>query len=166
MSVTLTGDAKYAEFLEKYPRRVRRDIKAEYQNVAERIIKLAQDNLSAGSGKYGTPAIDTESTYQGFKVEYRKIEAYNPFETEIKNEAPQASYVEYGTVAHFPPPNALAGWADRHGFDTDDSTLFVLARAIARNPQPARPFFIPAFKQGITELNQNVIAILKNPSTA
>lgn len=39
--------------------------------------------------------------------------------------------------ATMPPPNALAGWAGRHGFT---GSLFVLARAISRRGIRARPF--------------------------
>lgn len=44
--------------------------------------------------------------------------------------------------AAMPPPNALAGWASRHGFH---GSLFVLARAIGRRGIRARPFMTRAF---------------------
>lgn len=37
-----------------------------------------------------------------------------------------------------PPPEALAGWARRHGFDTSRGGLFVLARAIGRRGRKGR----------------------------
>lgn len=42
-----------------------------------------------------------------------------------------APVMEFGRrPGRMPPPQALAGWARRHGFP--DTALFVLARAIAR----------------------------------
>lgn len=49
-------------------------------------------------------------------------------------------FVEKGTRAHFPPIDAISGWARRHGVHP-----FVLARAIARRGTRAQPFVEPAF---------------------
>jgi hypothetical protein len=43
--------------------------------------------------------------------------------------------------AKMPPPAALAGWARRHGFQTDPGSLFVLARAIGRRGIAGRFYF-------------------------
>jgi hypothetical protein len=53
-----------------------------------------------------------------------------------------ARVVEEGRNAgsRMPPPNALRGWARRHGMGTDPGTLFVLARAIARRGTRGRFF--------------------------
>lgn len=56
-------------------------------------------------------------------------------------EAPYAIYVEYGTKPHFPPPEALEGWARRHGFDS----AWPICKAINERGLKAKPFLIPAF---------------------
>ena len=45
-----------------------------------------------------------------------------------------------GRPAFFPPPQAFAGWAARHGIPTDKGTLFVLARSIGRKGIRPRKF--------------------------
>ena len=60
---------------------------------------------------------------------------------EIGPTAPYGPYVEYGTKKHFPPPDALEGWAKRHGFDS----AWPICRAIAKRGLKPRPFLFPAF---------------------
>lgn len=60
---------------------------------------------------------------------------------EIGPEAPYGPYVEFGTRKHFPPLDALEGWAKRHGFDS----AWPICKAIAERGLPARPFLLPAF---------------------
>lgn len=60
---------------------------------------------------------------------------------EVGPEAPYGPYVEFGTKPHFPPPDALEGWAKRHGFDS----AWPICLAIARRGTPARPFMFPAW---------------------
>lgn len=160
INVTLTGNKEFETFLADYPRKVRREVKQATQDTGARIIELAQINLERGSGKYGTPAIDLGQIYNSFRIELKGIANYDPLGLTVTNPAKHAPYVEYGTAPHFPPPQALAGWASRHGFSTDPGTLFVLARAIAENPQPARPFFAPAGKQAIVELQEKIVTII------
>jgi len=47
-----------------------------------------------------------------------------------------------------PPPSALAGWARRHGFETTQGALFVLARGIARRGFKGR-FFMAKGRQAV-----------------
>jgi len=57
---------------------------------------------------------------------------------------PTASYgphVEFGTRPHFPPPDALEGWAKRHGFDS----AWPICMVIAERGLPARPYLFPAY---------------------
>ncbi|SFJ83214.1 HK97-gp10 family putative phage morphogenesis protein [Thermoflavimicrobium dichotomicum] len=66
--------------------------------------------------------------------------------------AAYAPYVEYGTRPHFPPPNALKGWAKRHGAEGAE---FLIARSISKKGTKAQPFLTPAFednKQNIKKL--------------
>jgi len=60
---------------------------------------------------------------------------------EIGPEAPYGPYVEYGTKPHFPPPDALEGWAKRHGF----SSAWPICKAIAKRGLKARPYLFPAW---------------------
>ena len=57
---------------------------------------------------------------------------------------PTAGYgpaVEYGTKPHFPPMDALEGWAKRHGFDS----AWPICKAISERGLPAKPFLLPAY---------------------
>ncbi len=60
---------------------------------------------------------------------------------EVGPEAPYGPYIEYGTKPHFPPPDALEGWAKRHGFDS----AWPICIAISKRGLPARPFMFPAW---------------------
>lgn len=60
---------------------------------------------------------------------------------QISPEAPYGVYVEYGTKPHFPPPDALEGWARRHGFDS----AWPICIAINKRGLKPKPFLIPAF---------------------
>jgi hypothetical protein len=60
---------------------------------------------------------------------------------EVGPEAPYGPYVEYGTKKHFPPLDALEGWARRHGFDS----AWPICKAISERGLPARPFLHPAW---------------------
>jgi len=59
----------------------------------------------------------------------------------IEVQAPYGPYVEYGTRPHFPPPDALEGWARRHGFDS----AWPICKAIADRGLKERPYLIPAY---------------------
>ena len=61
--------------------------------------------------------------------------------SEVGPEAPYGPYVEHGTRPHFPPPDALEGWAKRHGFDS----AWPICRAIAKRGLRAKPFLFPAW---------------------
>ena len=61
--------------------------------------------------------------------------------SEIGPTAPYGHYVEYGTKPHFPPPDALEGWAKRHGFDS----AWPICKAIAKRGLKAKPYLFPAW---------------------
>jgi hypothetical protein len=67
-----------------------------------------------------------------------------------------ARAVHDGAAPHFPPPDALRGWAGRHGFGTDPGDLFVLARAISRRARRPRPFL----DQAMAGVRQRLPSIL------
>ena len=60
---------------------------------------------------------------------------------DVGPEAPYAPYVEHGTRPHFPPMDALEGWAKRHGF----ASAWPICKAIADRGLKARPFMFPAW---------------------
>lgn len=63
------------------------------------------------------------------------------FTAKVEAQAPYGPSVEYGTKKHFPPPDALEGWARRHGFDS----AWPICMVIAKRGLKARPFLVPAF---------------------
>lgn len=73
------------------------------------------------------------------------VREVQPLMARIYSPLVYAPVMESGRAAGstMPPPDALAGWAARHGFGTDKGTLFVLARAIARRGIKGR-FFMKA----------------------
>lgn len=60
---------------------------------------------------------------------------------EVGPTAPYGVYVEAGARPHFPPLDALEGWAKRHGF----SSAWPICKAIAERGLKARPFLFPAW---------------------
>lgn len=68
------------------------------------------------------------------KIDTRPVPLWGRVETNTF----YAPYVEFGTRPHFPPPNALAGWANRHGLG---EYTFVICRAIARRGVQGRHMF-------------------------
>ena len=52
-----------------------------------------------------------------------------------------------------PPPNALEGWASRHGIPTDPGTLFVLARSIGAKGTAPTKFLEKPFNEAIPGMN-------------
>jgi len=60
---------------------------------------------------------------------------------EVGPTAPYGPYVEFGTKPHFPPPDALEGWAKRHGFES----VWPICRAIAERGLPENPYLFPAY---------------------
>jgi hypothetical protein len=66
--------------------------------------------------------------------------------------------------ARMPPPNALAGWARRHGFASDPGTLFVLARSIGRRGRKGRFFMQKAadkVRRALPGLADDAVAEIK-----
>ena len=76
---------------------------------------------------------------------------------EIGPTAPYGPHVEYGTRPHFPPPDALEGWAKRHGFDS----AWPICMVIAERGLPARPYLLPAYLAVVDRFFNRVKEILK-----
>jgi len=60
---------------------------------------------------------------------------------EVGPTAPYGVYIEHGARPHFPPLDALEGWAKRHGF----SSAWPICKVISERGLPARPFLFPAW---------------------
>lgn len=69
-----------------------------------------------------------------------------------------ASYVEFGTRPHFPPPEALKKWAAAHGMPGGE---YAIARAIARRGTKARPYLYPAYEEEIPRFRKRVEVAIK-----
>jgi hypothetical protein len=77
---------------------------------------------------------------------------------EIGPEAPYGPYVEYGTKPHFPPLDALKGWAKRHGF----KSAWPICKKIAEKGLAARPFLSPAWFSMEKEFYKRIEKIVNN----
>lgn len=77
--------------------------------------------------------------------------------SEIRPTAPYGPYVEHGTKPHFPPPDALEGWAKRHGF----SSTWPICKVIAERGLPARPYLFPAWQAVKDKFLNRIKEILK-----
>jgi phage gpG-like protein len=59
----------------------------------------------------------------------------------------QAPWIEFGTKPHWPPPGALARWAERHHMDE-----YVVRRAIGLKGTRAIKFFERAFNENLDKI--------------
>lgn len=67
-------------------------------------------------------------------------------EREVGTSTPYGPHIEFGTRPHFPPPDALNGWARRHGFGGNGG--FLVARKIAKRGTQPQPYMGPAAESG------------------
>jgi hypothetical protein len=67
-------------------------------------------------------------------------------EIEISSSAKYAWPVIKGTAPHFPPSDALVGWASRHGFDDPVTGAFLIARKISEVGTKAQDFLTPVLE--------------------
>lgn len=79
------------------------------------------------------------------------------FTAEVGPTAPYGPYVELGARPHFPPPDALEGWARRHGFDS----AWPICKVIAERGLPARPYLLPAYLAVVDKFYDRLKEILK-----
>lgn len=76
---------------------------------------------------------------------------------DVKVIAKHGPFVEYGTRAHFPPPDALLGWVMRtFGVDQKEGKgiAFTVARKIAKKGTPAQPFLFPALAESNADIKR------------
>lgn len=97
---------------------------------------------------------DTGRLRSSIQTEIRK----NGFEAVVFTDVSYGPPVEEGARPHFPPPNALTGWANRHGLN---GLEFVIARAIARRGLPPRPFLFPAWDKERPDFINSIRAVAR-----
>lgn len=129
--IKVLGVKELQKHLDEYKRDTVSRVKKETYASGIDIQREAKTNLRA----YG--AWDTGNAANSIMVDV--IEG--GFIAEIGPTAPYPVYIETGARPHFPPPDALEGWARRHGFDS----AWPICLAIAKRGLPERPFLRPAY---------------------
>ena len=145
MSYTLTGSKELRAALKKVAaEKVERFRKEVYASALD-IQKKAKENLKE--------TWDTGNAANTLIVDRH----YNGLSARIEAQAPYAAYIEFGTKPHFPPTDALEGWAKRHGMDS----AWPICLAIAEHGTPAHPFLLPAYEAVIDAFLKRIKAALK-----
>ena len=129
-TIKVEGAKKLQRYLKNMSEEKARQVKGEVYASALDIQKEAKDNLYGKHWDTGHLAdtILVDMVDGGEAAEIGPTAGYGPA-------------VEYGTKPHFPPPDALEGWAKRHGFDS----AWPICLAIAERGLPPRPFLLPAY---------------------
>ena len=101
------------------------------------------------AAREGAPR-DTSALVRDIAAEVRPLEA----RVRMPRNLTYFSVMELGRRpgGRMPPPDALAGWARRHGLPTHRGFLFVLARSIARRGIKGRFFMRAARAQTAREM--------------
>jgi len=131
VTMGLEGNKELQKQLKNISKKKVKEINGETYVSALEVQKKAKENLkSARSWDLGnlSGTIKVESSPD------RSI-------AEIGPTAPYGPYVEFGTRPHFPPPDALEGWAKRHGFES----AWPICMVIADRGIPAKPYLLPAY---------------------
>ena len=89
--------------------------------------------------------------------------ANDPFVT-IRAGAIYTTWQDEGTKPHFPPPEALLGWAKRHPIEgmTAKSEAFLVARAISKRGNKAKHFIPPV----VTPIKAEVVRLMQGSLSA
>lgn len=131
IKVDVIGDKEIAKALQKMSEEKARLVKGEVYASGVDVQREAKERLrEQGAWDQGNLA----SSILVERVESGKFAEVGPV-------APYGPHVEFGTRPHFPPPDALEGWARRHGFDS----AWPICKAIAKRGLKAKPFLFPAW---------------------
>lgn len=131
VKVDLIGDKEIVRALQKMSAEKKRRVKGDVYATALDVQREARNKLK-----------DQRSWDLGFLANSIIVELVESgMVAEVGPTAPYGPYVEGGTRPHFPPPDALEGWARRHGFES----AWPICRAIAKRGLKARPFLFPAW---------------------
>jgi len=131
LSMTASGDKELQKALRKMSDETKAKVKRETLASGLDVKKAALDNLK------GMKAWDTGNLANTILVEQSR----GGKTVEVGPTAPHGPHVEFGTKPHFPPMDALEGWAKRHGMDS----AWPICKAISERGTPAQPFLLPAF---------------------
>lgn len=131
VTVDLIGEKELDQALKKMGEEKRREIKREVYASGVDVQTEAKEKLKE------TGAWDLGNLANTIIVDPVK----GGMIAEVGPTAPYGPYVELGTKKHFPPLDALEGWARRHGFES----AWPICKVIAERGLPARPFLLPAF---------------------
>ncbi|SBW07054.1 hypothetical protein [uncultured Dysgonomonas sp.] len=111
--------------------------------IAADVLKLSQtilsDNKVGTNAKTGKNTLKSSTLQESVRVEIRKIGDSVVIETLFDN---YIDYIEQGRkpcTGKQPPIDALRDWALSRGIPTDNSTLFLIGRAIRRDGYRGRP---------------------------
>lgn len=130
-SVELKGEKELQKAIKTLTQEAIRDLKKETYASGFDIQRKAKENLK------DLEAWDTGNLANTIVVK-REDQGLT---SKIEAQAPYAPYVEYGTRPHFPPMDALEGWARRHGFES----AWPICKAISERGLKERPFLLPAY---------------------
>jgi hypothetical protein len=131
VTVDLVGDREVMRALERLSDEKKRRVKAEVRASGIDVQREAKERLKA------LRAWDLGNLANSILVDLTA----DGMTAEIGPEAPYGPHIEFGTKPHFPPLDALEGWAKRHGFDS----AWPIAKAISEKGTPAQPFLFPAW---------------------
>lgn len=147
LSYDLIGDENLRAELEKYAKKKPIAIKRETYASGLDIMRKAKQNLK-----------DMKKWDTGNAANSMMMKLENAgFSALVGPTAPYAVYIEFGARPHFPPLDALEGWAKRHGFDS----AWPICLAISKRGIPETPFLGPAFQDVEKEYYKNLIKLLK-----
>lgn len=122
---------------------IQQKITADGTKIGFKIQATAKQNAPVDTGRLRA---DIAVSVEGMRVSIFNTVNYAPF-------------VHFGTaVGHFPPPDALATWASRHGMAGME---FVIARGISRRGLPPRPYLQQAFQTHKREYEEMVKNVLR-----
>lgn len=144
ITVEIIGLDKAINKFEEISERFQDDIKVAVIGSAFNIEKNAKLRAPSDTGRLRS-SIQTEIRKEGF-------------EAIIFSDVNYAMPVEEGAKPHFPPPDALSGWAKRHGLH---GLEFVIARAISRRGLPPRPFLFPSWDEERPNFINNITNVAK-----
>lgn len=145
IKVDLLGEKELQKLIKKLIKEKPKEVKAETHASGLDIQREAKMNLK------DMKAWDTGNAANSIIV------YLTGYTATIEVTAPYAVYVEHGARPHFPPPDALEGWARRHGFDS----TWPICLAIAKRGLPERPFLNPAFLKIRDKYFKKLIEIFK-----
>lgn len=81
-----------------------------------------------------------------------------PLFTKVFTSVEYAPFVENDTRPHFPPPDALIGWARKHGFDN----VFLVCRAIAQKGTKGKHMFQKGLEDSKAGIHNHLNDLLKD----